>query len=109
LIDIIPVITHGSDVLMMHQGIYGAIGKDETVRDGPGKLRQEISTLLGNTLSGRSKVSYADVGRPHVPGQGLQLASEICFAPVPHSRFVSVSIARPDSTVSAIIKPDSQI
>jgi len=85
LIHVIPIIIQGSNILMMHQRIYNAIGKDEAVRDGPGKLRQEFSALLGNTLSGRSKVSYTEVGCSRVLGQRFQLASEIWFGTVFHS------------------------
>ena len=85
MIHVVPVITQGSNILMMHQRIYNTIGKNEAMRNGPGKLSEKLAALLGNGLSGRSKVSYTEVGCSHVISQRFQLASEICFTPVFHS------------------------
>jgi hypothetical protein len=82
LINVIPVIAQGSNILMMHQRIYSTIGKNEAMRNGPGKLSEKLAALLGNGLSGRSKVSYTEVGCPHVLGQRLQLVSKVYLTPI---------------------------
>ena len=85
MIYVIPVIVQGSNTFVISQSIYSAIGKSKTVGNSPGKLRQKSSALTGNMVSGRSKVSYAEVSGPHALGERFQLASEIWFAPVSHS------------------------
>jgi len=67
---------------MMHQRIYSTIGKNEAMRNGPGKLSEKLAALLRNGLSGRSKVSYTEVGCSRVLGQRLQLVSKVYLTPI---------------------------
>ena len=70
---------------MMDQRIYDTIRKNEAMRNSSWKLGEKFSALFGNTLLGKTKISYTEVSGPYVLSQRFQLASKIYFTCIFHS------------------------